>query len=89
MDNLSGTANYFKTYEKRKSVKNKKDELPKEIITIKRSDINKMIKSFETLHEECERLYDIKTLKELGDIKANLHSMKRTIKSLTDKIENN
>jgi hypothetical protein len=58
-------------------------------IKLNDADVKLLIESYETMCKETERLYNIKTLKELHDININLWTLKNSISKLVEHIEKN
>ena len=88
MKNISGKGNYLEIYENA-SKETVTDTSNTQEIKLNDADVKLLIESYETMCKETERLYNIKTLKELHDININLWTLKNSISKLVEHIEKN
>jgi hypothetical protein len=81
MKNLSGTPNYENLHP---SLTKKKPVTVKPTVTVllKKKEIEKMIADFQSIQDRCEKLYEVRSLKELHDINITLHMVHKHFKSL-------
>lgn len=87
MKNVSGNPDYVtnndlikkKKETKRTQEKKNNDDNSTTNNTINNTDIKTFIENFYLLHEQCEKLYKIKSIKELYDIQTSLYSLKKDI----------
>jgi len=89
MKNLSGIPDYVTTADLTRKKKTSKAEISDETpAVLNKEDINKFVETFNSLQEQCEKLYETRSLKELHDILASFYSIKNDIRKLTDVINN-
>lgn len=89
MKNLSGTPDYATTADlTRKKKTSKHESVPDTPAVLNKEDVDKFVETFNSLQEQCEKLYETRSLKQLHDILASFYSMKNDIRKLTDIINN-
>jgi len=89
MKNLSGTPDYATTADLTRKKKPSKQENALETpAVLNKEDVDKFVETFNSLQEQCEKLYETRSLKQLHDILASFYSIKNDVKKLTEIVNN-
>ena len=88
MKNLSGTADYSALIKSPK--KSTSTPIVEEVkVLLSEKDLLELTEDYKALLEKCEKLYNIKTIKQLNDIKITLHSLDKSFKVLFEYSDKN